>query len=189
MKRVFLLLAISIFVSGVSFAQSFDEASFRIKTGAGYTHDFPGLNGLSGFLEGTFGFAGRFEGAIGVKRIMLDGNPRTTTVKEHTRATTLDFTVYYLPVQTEVHLIRAGVGYTFSSYNIRRSYPVVTVNGPDKDTHWPIQDQKSRTSGIILVAEYEYMIPASAFSVGLRASLFKAYDRVSYVGPFVGVRL
>lgn len=188
MKRVLISFFSLLCIALGAKAQDTDFGTLRIKAGGGYAHDFPGLNGWTANGEGSFTMMPRLEGAIGIKRVQLSGFPRTETVQEYTRATTIDFTLYYLPLETETQLIRVGLGYTLSAFNIRRSFPVFNGTGPDKPTSWPVQDLKSRTHGVNLVAEYEYMIPETPFSVGLRASLFKAYDRVSYVGSFIGLR-
>ena len=129
------------------------------------------------------------QGAIGVKLVNLNGFPRTPQVKEFTRATTLDFNVYFVPFATEVSELRIGAGYSFSFYNTRRSYPVITNHGGERETTWPVQDKKGRVSGMSLTGEYEYFLPETNFSVGCRASLFKAYDGVTFLGVFAGVRL
>lgn len=188
MKRVLISFFSLLFIAFGSQAQETDFGTLRFKAGGGYAHDFPGLNGWTAYGEGSFTVMPRMEGAIALKRAALSGFPRTRTVREYTNATTIDFTLYYLPVETETQLIRVGLGYTLSAFNIRRSFPIISGTGPDKATNWPVQDLKSRTHGVNLVAEYEYMIPETPLSLGLRASLFKAYDRVSYVGSFIGVR-
>lgn len=188
MKRVLITFFSLFFIVFQVQSQQTDFGTLRLKAGGGYAHDFPGLNGWTAYGECSFQMLPRLEGAVGVKRAQLKGFPRTSTVQEYTNATTFDFTLYYIPIETETQLIRVGLGYTMSAYSIRRSFPVISGTGPDKATNWPVQDQKSRTHGVNLVTEYEYMIPETPVSVGLRASLFKAYDRVSYVGSFIGLR-
>jgi hypothetical protein len=159
-----------------------------IKLGAGYAKDFPGLSGYSIFSEYVRSLHKNLEGALGIKRLNLSGYPRTTTVNEYTKATTLDFNLYFLPVVNEVNVLRMGVGYSFSFYKTRRSYPVTEIQGPEKITRWPVEDEKGRASGLIISSEYEYIF-ASKLSLGIRVSLCKAYDRVFYVGPYAGIRL
>ena len=52
-----------------------------------------------------------------------------------------------------------------------------------------MQDGKGTVSGFSLIGEYEYFLPETNFSVGCRASMFKAFDRVTFAGLFAGVRL
>ncbi|MFM9908717.1 MAG: hypothetical protein ACKVOW_05195 [Chitinophagaceae bacterium] len=189
MKRVlFVVFLLSTFFAHAQFNNDFNDNFRSVKVAAGYTHDFPGLTGYGVSGEFSLNISDRIEGSIGIKRMSMQGYPRTNIVKEYTRATTIDFNIFYLPMQTETHIIRIGAGYSFSSYAIRRSFPITTDNGIEKQTRWPVQDKKSNTSGANLLAEYEYMIANSNFSVGMRAALYKAYDRVYYIGPFVGVR-
>jgi hypothetical protein len=185
MKRV--LLAV-LFFAALSANAQFTESRGTIKLGTGYVQDFPGLGGYGITGEFSMEMLDRFEGGIGIKRLSMQGFPRTQTVKEYTRATTVDFNLYYLPLRTEAHIVRLGAGYSFSFYQTRRSYPVTVTNGAEKETQWPMQDAKSRTSGLTLLGEYEYLFANSNVSLGARAALYKAYDRVMYVGPFVGVR-
>ncbi len=185
MKRVLLaiLLFCSVFANSQSY--SFIDRIGSVKIGAGYAQDFPGVagHGISG--EITFQMAERFEGGIGFKRLSMQGFPRTATVKEFTKANTVDFNIYYLPVITENSILRVGLGYALSSYKIRRSYPVVNTGGIDKLTY-PTKEEKGRTKGGSVMIEYEYFLANSNFSLGARAAWFKAYDRALYIGPFVG---
>ena len=189
MKRVIsIVFLLATITSQAQFNNNFTENFGSVKLGAGYVQDFPGLGGYGIGGEFSVNMTDRFEGAIGVKRMNMQGYPRTNSVEEYTRATTIDFNIFYLPVHTETHIVRVGAGYAFSSYSIRRSYPVVTTSGIEKQTSWPLQDKKSRTAGISVIAEYEYLIANSNISLGIRAALYKAYDRVSYIGPFVRMR-
>lgn len=189
MKRVLFIFSILLSIQAEAQYSNFIETSSSIKIGAGYTHDFPGLNGYTITGEVTFPFAPHFEGGIGLKKIDLSGTPRTSQVQEYTKANTLDFNLYYVPIHTEIHTLRFGLGYAFSAYKIRRSYPVFPNTASEKPTSWPIQYTKSRTSGVNILAEYEYELPSSPLSLGLRAALYKAYDRVSFVGAYVAYRL
>jgi hypothetical protein len=185
MKRlIFLLLIMSI---GKLQAQ-FNESSSTLKFGSGYTHDFPGLNGYTLATEYIVPVTGPLQAGLGIKYANLNGYPRTTQVHEFTRAATLDFTLYWLPVRTDNNLLRIGLGYSFSFYDIKRSYPV-SVEGDTKAIVWNPQSSKGRTSGVNLVAEYEYQIPNSVFSIGLRGALYKAYDRTYFIGPMLGMQL
>lgn len=187
MKRVFfLLLAFAIQSARAQFAS--EPGNLQIQIGSGYTRDFPGLGGLGGFAEGKFSMAERWQGGIGLKYLNMQGYPRTQSVQEYTRAATIDFNLYYSLLDNEVSALRLGVGYAFSFYNIRRSYPDTQGSGIEKTTIWPSRDAKGRTSGISLMAEYEYYF-SSGISLGARVASYKAYDRVMYFGPFVGISL
>ena len=159
-----------------------------VKIGGGYTKDFPGLSGYALTAEYAHSLSEKLEGGIGIKRLNMSGYPRTSTVNEFTKATTLDFNIYFLPVVNETNLLKIGIGYSFSFFKTRRSYPVIETHGNEKMTSWPIQDAKGRASGITVSGEYEYII-SSGLSMGIKASLCKAYDRVFYIGPFIGIRL
>lgn len=186
MKRV--LLALMLLCSFSSFSQSIDIAD-RIgtfKIGTGYAQDFPGVGGYGISGEFNFRLAERFEGGIGFKRLSMQGHPRTHTVKEYTKANTVDFNIYYLPVITHNSILRIGLGYSLSSYNVRKSFPVSPDGGVDK-LEYRVKDEKGRTKGGSVIVEYEYFIANSNFSLGARASWVKAYDRATYIGPFVGL--
>lgn len=170
-------------------AQYADEFNSKIKIGGGYAHDFPGLNGYSVFAEYSRWLSGSLQGAAGIKLHNMSGYPRTQTVQEYTKGASLDFILYYVPLATEVSQMRLGAGYSFSFYNTRRSYPVITNHANGAITNWPLQDKKGRTSGVSLTGEYEYSIPGTNYSVGARASLFKVYDHVTFVGVFAGIAL
>ena len=165
------------------------EETFSIRAGGGYAHDFPGLNGYGGFAEVSKPLSQKLQGAIGIKINSLKGFPRTGEVEEFTKSTSLDFSLYFLPFSNELNQVRLGAGYSFSFYKIRRSYPIITHEDGSAKTSWPIKDSKGRVSGLTLVAEYEYFVPESNLSLGLRGSMFKAYDHVLFAGGFVGIRL
>ena len=163
-------------------------SSSILKFGGGYSRDFPGLSGYALTGEYAYSLSDNLEGGFGIKRLNMSGCPRTPTVNEFTKATTLDFNIYFLPIANESNIFKIGLGYTFSFYKTRRSYPVVKTEGSEKELTWPIHDAKGRTSGVLLTGEYEYFFSSNT-SLGIKASLCKAYDRVFYVGPFLGVRL
>lgn len=166
-----------------------NDVSYNIlKVGGGYTRDFPGLSGYALTAEYAHSLSENLEGGFGIKRLDMSGYPRTSKVNEYTKATTLDFNIYFLPIANETNLLKIGVGYSFSFFKTRRSYPVIETHGTEKTTSWPIQDAKGRASGITVSGEYEYII-SSNVSLGIKASLCKAYDRVFYIGPFMGIRL
>jgi len=182
---IVLLLTLSI---GKLSAQ-FSEKNTTIKAGFGYTHDFPGLNGYTVASEYIFPLIVNFQGAIGAKRAEIAGYPRTKTIQEYTRASTLDFNLYWLPFRSEKEMFRIGAGYSFSFYNIKRAYPVVVENNGSKVITFSSQQSIGRTRGINLIVEYEYAIPATIISIGLRGALYKAYTRTYFIGPLVGFQL
>jgi len=189
MKRVYLFILL---LSGLAGKAQYNEEQTGIGTlrlGGGYTHDFPGLNGYTVRGEISRSLNALLDGGFAIQNSRLSGYPRTNSVKEFTHATTIDFSIYLVPLRTELQSLRFGVGYAFSFYNIRRTYPVIHEEGGVKHTSWPLAEQKGRISGLNISGEYEYFIPLSGISIGLRASLFKAYDQVSYFGPFVGIAL
>ncbi len=186
MKR-FIVLLLAICVGRLQ--AQFTENNGIIKAGLGYTHDFPGLNGYTAAFEYAFPLIQNFEGAIGGKHADIAGYPRTTQVQEYTKANTIDFNIYWLPYQTEATLFRIGLGYSFSFYNIKRAYPLIVDKDGSKTTTWPSQQSTGRTRGVNLIAEYEFKIPNTAISVGLRGALYKAYTRTYFLGPMLGVQL
>ncbi len=187
MKRViFFLLAIACYSANAQINN--ETGNLQLQAGTGYSRDFPGLGGLGAFAEGKFALVDRWQGGIGLKFFNMQGYPRTQTVKEFTKATTIDFNVYYTLLNNETSSIRLGAGYAFSFFNIRRSFPDTQGAGIEKTTIWPSQDSKGRTSGFSFLAEYEYYFP-SGISLGARLANYKAYDRVTFIGPFVAISL
>lgn len=190
MKQVFFMLLIA--ASFSARAQSADENfSGRIRAGVAYTHDFPGLNGGSAFVEYSFPLNDWIQGGVGLRRVQTGGYPRTQTVREYTKATALDVNLLFALYHTEFAAFRVGAGYSFSFYNIRRSYPVYTAHGEGSTpeiSSWPQTDSKGRTRGISLTAEYEYNI-SDRLTAGAKLSICKAYGTVVMGGPFVGVKL
>ncbi|MBY0534594.1 MAG: hypothetical protein K2P88_01990 [Chitinophagaceae bacterium] len=186
MKRVLLLGTIFWSI----YAQAQSDYKVGIKLGGGYAHDFPGMNGNAVHIEGYFPFFKKMEGAIGLKNISITGMPRTKEVEEYTKANTVDFSIYYLPIATDRSTLRIGLGYSFIGYSIRRTYPAPTNTDPTtpvqtQSYNWPKVDTKSRTSGSIVVVEYAYRIGKLPLSIGARAAYYKAYDGVSFVGGFL----
>lgn len=165
----------------------FDDATASLRIGAGYTHDFPGLNGYNLAAEYSRSIAPWLQGAFGAKFMQMQGHPRTPSIGEFTKASTIDFTIYAVPVNTYQSQLRLGLGYSFVFYQIQRSYP--TYEGADKTPFWNAQAGKGRCSGVNLSADYEISIPESPFSVGLRAAWYKSYDRVTSVGPYMVLAL
>ncbi|MBS1666640.1 MAG: hypothetical protein JST58_04615 [Bacteroidetes bacterium] len=167
----------------------FSGSSGMIKATAGYTHDFPGLNGYTVGAEYSFPLTEILQGSMGLKHADMQGFPRSSQAFEFTKATTLDFNMYWAPLRTENQLFRVGLGYSFSFYNIQRAYPLVVDYATGKSTTWPTYLEKGRANGINVVAEYEYKLPSSHFSVGVRGALYKAYTETKFIGAVVGYEL
>lgn len=159
-----------------------------IRTGICYAHDFPGLNGYSFHGEFLKPFNERLEFGMGLRYTNMNGFPRTTTVNEFTRSANLDLHLYFLPVHTEQHALRLGGGYSFSFYSIQRAYPIFSHEA-EPGLNWQSSQQKGKNKWFSVVGEYEYFIPNTNISAGLRASFFKAYDGVSALGLFAAVAL
>lgn len=165
-----------------------ESLNHSLKAGAGYAKDFPGLGGYGLTAEYVHLMTPSLEGGFAFKYLSMTGTPRTLSTKEYTRATTLDFNLYFVPLANEVNAFKIGLGYSFSFYKTRRTYPVVESNNGEKFTTWRVADGKGRLSGLTVNAEYEYTLPSNV-ALGIKASLCKAYDQVFYIGPFVGVKL
>ena len=188
MKSSIILLTLLFTVVFANAQYSDQLVSGTFKAGAGYAKDFPGLYGSAIQVEYTKGLNNFLEAGIGAKYSSMSGYPRTTSVKEFTKAYSLDFNLYVLPVNTEKQKLRFGVGYSFSFYNTRRSYPVYESGVIEKVPTWPTHDVKGRIGGLTAIAEYQYSITES-YSIGARVSVYKAYDQVLYAGPFVAINL
>ncbi|HLY72362.1 MAG TPA: hypothetical protein VKR53_21675 [Puia sp.] len=186
MKRFIVLLLV---LSMGKLQAQFAENSATLKAGVGYTHDFPGLNGYTGLVEYISPAVSSLQGAMGIKHADITGFPRTSSVQEYTKATTLDLNLYWLPLQSENELFRVGLGYSFSFYHINRAYPLVVSDNGTKTIAFSSQQTVGKTRGINLIADYEYKIPATIISVGLRAALYKAYTRTYFFGPMLGFQL
>ena len=161
-----------------------------IKAGAGYVHDFPGVNGVAYFGEYSFPLNEWLQGGMGVKHLQTSGFPRSASVKEYTKATTLDFSLLFAVYHDETSAVRIGGVYSFSFYNVRRSFPVYDTHTTAETTAepaWQAKDINSRISGFGLVGEYEYYFPNNV-SVGARVSFCKAYNHVLMGGPFAAIR-
>lgn len=182
-KLLFLIAALTAF--SVLQAQS-DGSSGVWKAGIGYTHNFPGMNGGTFAGEYIFPLAGQFEGGIGAKYVDLNGHPRTPVVGEFVRAATIDFNGYWIPFRSDASLLRIGLGYSFSFYKNKTAYPLIIESNGKSTTEWPYSKQKGTTTGINLIVDYEYNIPNSPWSIGLRGALYKAVDRTYFIGPMLG---
>ena len=190
MKTLFFFLMMTVAVTvNAQYSDGDGINGGTIRAGVGYVHDFPGVAGAAVHAEYSFPLNEWLQGGIGVKHISASGYPRTNTVREYTKANTIDFELLLVPVHTENAALRVGLGYTFSFYNIRRSYPVYTTheNWP-ADITWPVVDSKGKVRGTRLVGEYEYNF-GNNISAGARVELAKAYGYVLIAGPFIGIKL
>ena len=93
---------------------------------------FPGLMAIQFFAEASRPLSEKLQGAVGLKLINMSGFPRTATVNEFTKATTIDFNIYFVPLATEISELRIGAGYSFSFYKTRRSFPVIVDHSGDR---------------------------------------------------------
>jgi hypothetical protein len=184
---LFLLLMAAAFTT-----QAQDQnSSGRIRAGIAYVHDFPGLNGAGACAEYSFPLNEYIQGGVGLRRTQTGGYPRTPSVREYTKATSLDASLQFALYRTGNAVLRIGAGYSFSFYNIRRSYPVYAPHTEvplAAEVAWPQEDKKGRISGASLLAEYEYYF-SNGISAGAKIALCKAFNSVIMGGPFVSVRL
>ncbi|MBC7902732.1 MAG: hypothetical protein H7Y27_04890 [Gemmatimonadaceae bacterium] len=184
MKKSIAIIILAIVAMSAS-AQFSETIPGSLRLGAGYVKDFPGMGGFGVYTEYTMPMSDWLEGGIGLKRISTKGNPRTQSVTEFTKATTLDFNLLLIPARSEDFALKIGAGYSFSFYKIKRSFPVYE-NG-NKEAQWIPQESKGRVSGISLLGEFEYFVRED-ISAGMRLSLSKAYSNVLMAGPFVAIR-
>lgn len=180
------LLALILCTCGAGVSAQYSIGSIR--TGVSYAHDFPGLNGYSIHGEFLKPFNEKIEFGMGLRYSNMNGNPRTLNVEEYTKSTNLDLHLYFLPVNTEQHAIRIGAGYSFSFYSMQRAYPQFLHNSEGSAT-WVTTSDKGKNKWFSVVTEYEYRIPNTNLSAGIRGSFFKAYDGISTLGVFGAVQL
>jgi|SRR5450432_137374 hypothetical protein len=184
---LFFLMMIIAVATNAQYSEGIGGGSIR--AGVGYVHDFPGVAGTAIQAEYIFPLNDWLQGGIGAKHIYTSGYPRTNTVKEYTKANTIDFELLFVPLHTENASLRIGPGYTFSFYNIRRSYPVFTAHdGQSTTVSYPSVDSKGRVRGVRIIGEYERYFNDS-FSAGVRIEIAKAYGYVAIGGPFVSFKL
>ena len=191
MKQIMFLLLMAAACNANAQYSSISETGSSIRAGIAYVHDFPGLHGAAAYAEYNFPLNEWLQGGVGVKRIQTAGFPRTQTVREYTKATALDVSLLFVPLHTENAALRIGAGYSFSFYNVRRSYPVYTAHADPSaapDVSWPQKDVKGKVQGVNLIGEYEYYFN-NRFSAGAKIALCKAYGSVLMGGPFVGIKL
>jgi hypothetical protein len=184
MKQV--LSVLFVLLVHTAMAQYGERSANTFTLGAGYTTDYPGLRGYTILGEVSRELTQRFEVAVGVKLINATGSPRTPAIPEFTRAKTIDFNAYYLPVNTETSRVKVGLGYAFSFYHYRKAFPV--INEVTKETEWTPSESKGRRKSLSLIGQYEYLFPNSNFSVGARAAIYVAQDILYFAGPTVAMR-
>jgi hypothetical protein len=184
---------LAILFTTITLAQTTAYEGYKgaVKAGLIYVHDFPGLNGAGLFAEFVAPFSDWIHGGVGIKRLETSGYPRTTMVKEFTKATTIDFTIYLVPVHTERHSLKVGLGYTSSQYNAKRSTPAYNTdkNGVNiaSNTNWQPFIEKGRSGGMQFTGEYEYFF-YNNLSTGVRIQYAKGYQYLVNGGPFVSYR-
>jgi hypothetical protein len=189
MKQVLFVLLMAAACTVNAQYNSLENNGGSIRTGVAYVHDFPGMHGTAEYAQYSFPLNEWLQGGMGVKHLQTSGYPRTSTVQEYTKANTIDFELLLVPVHTENAALRVGLGYTFSFYNIRRSYPVYTAHDNGAATvAYPVADSKGNVHGTSLVAEYEYNF-GNTVSGGVKMELAKAYGYVVIGGPFVAIKL
>ncbi len=189
MKTILFLLGMAVTASVSAQVSDNPATAASVQLGLGYVHDFPGLNGFGAQGGYSFPLAGWLQGEVGLKRIQASGYPRTTTIKEYTKSTTLDFNLLFVPFSNETGALKIGGGYSFVFYNLRRSYPVYTDAGTSKALSWEPQDSRGMTNGCSLIGAYEYYVSENV-TAGARVSLAKAYSgHVWMGGPFVAIKL
>jgi hypothetical protein len=164
-----------------------DDRLSAFRLGAGFTHDFPGMNGYTVLGEYARRLGNRIEIAAGGKFINTQGYPRTKTVQEYTRAFTLDVNLFFLPVRTEVHTVRLGVGNAFTFYRLRRAFPLITEHGGEQVTNWGSEDGKGSQRTFSVIADYEYAL-REGLGVGLRGALYSAKEKTIFIGPYIAMK-
>jgi hypothetical protein len=181
-----ILLSLLLFI--VLKAQAQDDRSVpSLGMAAGYSHEFPGLNGYTLAAEYNLVSFSAFEGAMGIKYTNLNGYPRTTQINEFTRAYSVDFIGYWLALEDGPSQVRIGMGYSFSVFSIQRSYPTYPPDSLEKTATWHPQAAKGTTSGPDLILSYQYGIAHSGIFLGLRAAIYKAYKPTYFLGPTLGL--
>ena len=189
MKTILFLMMMTLAVVAKAQYADDDMSTSSLRAGVAYTRDFPGVTGPAVFAQYSFPLNEWLQGGVGVKHIHAAGYPRTTAVREYTKANTLDFELLFVPVHTEHAALRVGLTYTFSFYDIRRSYPLYTSHdGQAATISYPVADSKGRVHGTGITAEYEHSF-GSSISGGLKVQVTKAYDGVVMAGPFVAIHL
>jgi hypothetical protein len=158
-----------------------------LKLAGGYSLEYPGLGGYSLNLEYVVPVISSIQVGLGTRILQLRGYPRTTHVNEYTKAETIDFNFYWLPLETGIHTISLGLGYSFCFYDIKRAFPV-TGDDISKPQEWVSQESNGRTHGFNIWGEYSCHFRQSPFSAGLKIGIYKGYAYTYFVGPVIGVQ-
>jgi hypothetical protein len=173
-------------------AQIFNNSNLSgsaIQFGTGYVHDIKSINGWGTFINCRLPLNDFLAAGIGIRTLRAAGHPNTQYISEHTNATALDFSLMYMPLHTERVVIRMGLLYSFSRYNIARSYPVYNDHtSPANQPNWLPLNEKGFARGMGLMGAMEYFF-GEKLSAGLRLSYCQAYTEVFMVGPFVAIPL
>jgi hypothetical protein len=188
MRRLFLTIisSLSIFIV---IAQSHPHEAYKgaLKTGLSYVYDFPGVKGAAAYVEYVAPFNNRLQGAVGIKRIQTSGTPRSADIKEYTRATTIDFTFFIIPLRNATNSFKVGLGYSSSLFNIRRALLIynkdITAES-NSNKSWLQEDVKGRSNGMNITTELEHFF-SNNISVGAKLQYTKAYQYVLCGGPFI----
>jgi hypothetical protein len=191
MRRLFPAIVILFFTISVK-AQFNPYEGYKgaVKAGVSYVHDFPGMSGAAVYAEYVAPFNEWLQGSAGIKRIQTGGSPRTGTIPEFTRATTIDFNLFVIPFRTESTHLKVGLGYSSSMYRIQRAYPEYeknTLPGTHLEPVWRQTNLKGRSNGMSITGEYEYFFSGN-LSIGARIQYTKGYQYVIAGGPFAAVR-
>ncbi len=192
MRRLSAFFALVFFANNIN-AQfnHYDGYKGAVKSGFSYVHDFPGVKGAAVYVEYVAPFNEWLEGSFGIKRLQTSGFPRTASIREFTRATTIDFNLLVVPFSTETTALKLGLGYTCSMYHARRASSQYDKNIPatiHSEPVWETTDLKGRSKGMTLTAEYEYFL-SNNLSFGAKIQYTKGYQYVITGGPFAAIRL
>ena len=163
-----------------------DFHSGTLKLAAGYALEYPGLGGYSVNLEYDVPVCSSIQVGMGTRILQLSGYPRTSQVKEYTKAGTIDFNFYWSPLETGTRKLSLGLGYSFCFYDIKRAFPVSSEEIA-KPLEWVSQESNGRSSGFSVWSEYTCHFKQSPISAGLKVGIYKGYAYTYFVGPVVGI--
>jgi hypothetical protein len=175
---------ILLYLSCIHLQAQNDIHSGSLKLATGYALEYPGLGGYSINVEYDVPVYSSIQVGFGARMLQLSGYPRTREVNEYTKAETLDFNFYWLPLQTGAHTISLGLGYSFCFYNIRRAF-AVSDNDIAKPIEWVSQESNGRTHGFSIWTEYTCHFKQSPFSTGLKVGIYKGYAYTYFAGPVI----
>ncbi|MFT3933195.1 MAG: hypothetical protein QM726_06240 [Chitinophagaceae bacterium] len=160
----------------------------RLRVGAAYVHDFPGVNGPGIYADYHFPLNEWIQAGVGIRHIETSGYPRSQSIKEYTKASALDLSALFVPFHTENMAFRVGLVYSFTMYNAKRGYAVYTNHdNQPADVSYQANESKGKARGMGLTAEYEYNLN-ERFAAGAKISYCQAYTDVLMAGPFVAIK-